>query len=78
VHFKNAIWEKSGLQEDGTVIWKAKGAPVNEGIINWPDYIAQLKIAGYKGFLSNETEVLANQSMEERLKKPIDYLRRFC
>lgn len=77
VHFKNAAWQKTGVQDDGTVTWKAKVVPLNEGIINWPDYIAQLKLVGYGGYLSNEGEVVAGQSVEDRLR-PVDYLKQFC
>jgi len=77
VHFKNALWERTGAREDGTATWKARVAPINEGIIDWPDTIAQLKFAGYDGYLSNEGEVIAGQSLEDRLK-PIEYLRTFC
>lgn len=77
VHFKNAVWERTGTDEHGTAIWKARVAPINEGIIHWPDYIAQLEFAGYEGYLSNEGEVIAGQPVEERLK-PIEYLRPFC
>jgi sugar phosphate isomerase/epimerase len=77
VHFKNALWERTGAREDGTAVWKAKGTALPDGIIDWQDYIAQLKHAGYDGFLSNEGEVLTGQSLEQRLKPPIDYLRKF-
>lgn len=76
VHFKNLIWEKTGIRDDGTFIWKPRSVPLNEGIIDWKDYIEQLKSAGYKGFLSNEDMDTASGSIEQRLKQ-IDYLKQF-
>ncbi|MGC9065601.1 MAG: sugar phosphate isomerase/epimerase family protein [Candidatus Ratteibacteria bacterium] len=76
VHFKNMIWEKKGVREDGTVEWKPKSVPLNEGIIDWKDYIDQLKNCGYKGFLSNEDMDTASGSIEQRLSQ-INYLKQF-
>ncbi|MCM8788398.1 MAG: sugar phosphate isomerase/epimerase [Candidatus Omnitrophica bacterium] len=75
VHFKNLIWKKNLVRKDGTVEWKPKSVPVNEGIIDWKDYIEQLKKAGYNGFLSNE-DMDATRDIEQRLKQ-IDYLKQF-
>lgn len=76
VHFKNLIWEKQGTRDDGTVEWKPKSVPLNEGIIDWKDYITQLKTAGYKGFLSNEDMDTSTGPVEQRLKQ-INYLKQF-
>jgi len=75
VHFKNLIWENAGKREDGTTVWKPKSVPVNEGIIDWRDYITQLKALNYNGFLSNE-DMDVSRPIEERLKQ-IDYLKQF-
>ncbi|MCM8805370.1 MAG: sugar phosphate isomerase/epimerase [Candidatus Omnitrophica bacterium] len=75
VHFKNLIWENAGKREDGTTVWKPKSVPVNEGIIDWRDYLTQLKALNYNGFLSNE-DMDVSRPIEERLKQ-IDYLKQF-
>jgi len=75
VHFKNLIWENAGKREDGTTVWKPKSVPVNEGIIDWRDYITQLKALNYNGFLSNE-DMDVSRPIEERLKQ-IAYLKQF-
>ncbi|MCM8821679.1 MAG: sugar phosphate isomerase/epimerase [Candidatus Omnitrophica bacterium] len=74
-HFKNLIWEKGSVRKDNTIEWKPKSVPVNEGIIDWKDYIEQLKKAGYNGFLSNE-DMDTTRDIEQRLKQ-IDYLKQF-
>ena len=76
VHFKNLIWEKTEKRVDGTVVWKPKSVPVNEGIIDWRDYIEQLKSVGYNGFISNEDMDTASGPVEQRLKQ-IEYLKQF-
>lgn len=76
VHFKNLIWEKTSTREDGTEVWKPKSVPLNEGIIDWKDYIEQLKNCGYNGYLSNEDMDTTTGPVEQRLKQ-IDYLKQF-
>jgi len=54
VHVKNTRWVTTGTDENGTVHWQAEATPVNEGMADWGQIIADLQHVGYDGFLSFE------------------------
>ncbi|MFB0545645.1 MAG: sugar phosphate isomerase/epimerase family protein, partial [Anaerolineae bacterium] len=75
VHVKNAAWEPAGQEEDGTQRWEAREAPLWKGLVNWRQVLAELRIAGYEGYLSLEDFSIA-QPTREKLAADLAYLKR--
>ena len=70
VHVKN-IKFISEKQDDGSIQWRSVSCPVNEGIVNWPAVIAELKKVDYHGWLfledfSTEKPLLEKLTMDFR------------
>lgn len=87
VHMKNAIWKRtetslpsilaanaSDQREPHAPIWKAAWSPISEGIVHWPQVIADLKATGYDGWLSFE-DFSASASSDKLLQDNIAYIR---
>lgn len=54
VHVKNAGWALTGEEQDGIKLWKSEWTPIDEGIVNWKQLLADLKAVGYDGYLGIE------------------------
>lgn len=54
VHVKNARWALTGEEQDGIKLWKSDWSPIDEGIVNWKQLLADLKAVGYDGYLGIE------------------------
>jgi sugar phosphate isomerase/epimerase len=68
VHVKNAKWICEGDDANGCKRWSVQPCHLEEGVVNWPETIAQLKARGFKGWLIEEGFV-ANCDTFTRLKK---------
>lgn len=73
VHVKNAVYEPVGYQA-GQILWATRAAPVNRGIANWPEIMADLKRMGYEGWLFFE-DFSTDQPTEKRLRQNLDWFR---
>ncbi|MHB0939394.1 MAG: sugar phosphate isomerase/epimerase family protein [Armatimonadota bacterium] len=62
---------KDGYTDPG----KWREAPLGQGDVNWPNYIARLKAAGYHGAFTIEREV--GEDPIGDIQKAIDFLRQF-
>ncbi|MNZ63054.1 hypothetical protein D3C78_811920 [compost metagenome] len=82
VHVKNAIWsrtdapvpqaERSETQHEP--LWKAAWSPVSEGVVHWPQVIADLRSIGYDGWLSFE-DFSGSAPTETLLRDNMAYIR---
>jgi len=69
VHVKNAGW----FQDDGA--WKWRWVPLEQGIVDWPQVIADLKAVGYDGYLSCED--FCELPVEDKLTRNAQMLRQW-
>ncbi|WP_324715850.1 sugar phosphate isomerase/epimerase family protein [Carboxydochorda subterranea] len=67
VHVKNAAWLRG---PDGR--WRCESAPLAQGQVEWPAVAAELRRAGYDGWLSLED--FSGQPVEDRLRSGIAFL----
>jgi sugar phosphate isomerase/epimerase len=74
VHAKNARWEVSGGEEDGTVVWQPTWGLMQTGYVHWKDVLVALKRVGYDDWVSNEN-FATGLTTEEKLKSDVAYLR---
>ncbi|MDC3416035.1 sugar phosphate isomerase/epimerase family protein [Aquibacillus salsiterrae] len=54
VHIKNAIWQVTKENEDGTTDWEVKWAPIEKGAVDWRQVFQDLKAVGYDGYVGME------------------------
>ncbi len=76
VHVKNRAYQPL-LIENATMRWQCNNVQLQYGAVNWPAVIAELKTAGYNGWLMME-DFSTVQPVYDRLKNNIDYLRNVC
>lgn len=69
VHVKNAIWEK-----DASGGWKARWWKAEEGIVDWPKVLRDLKTVGYDGTIGFE-DFSGTYPTREALRRNIDYIK---
>ncbi|NIK76321.1 sugar phosphate isomerase/epimerase [Paenibacillus castaneae] len=87
VHVKNAIWKRTaaslpdketassdGQSKPHAPLWQAAWSPISEGIVHWPQVIADLKAVGYDGWLSFE-DFSASAPSDTLLRENIAYIR---
>jgi len=74
VHVKNAQYIVDKESEDQKT-WKATWAPVHQGVVDWKKVVAELKRAGYDGWLMLE-DFSTVMPLEERLRFNHDWFRR--
>jgi len=61
VHVKNSAWQKG---ENG---WQPGWAPLDDGIVHWPDVLKALKAVGYDRWLSIEDFYDYGTTLEEKI-----------
>jgi sugar phosphate isomerase/epimerase len=69
VHIKNQRHVVVG-REDGRALWKVEFCPLEEGFVDWPAVIAELRRIGYEGWLMFEdfsTAVPIDARLEQNL-----------
>ncbi|MBD2867794.1 sugar phosphate isomerase/epimerase family protein [Paenibacillus arenilitoris] len=82
VHIKNAAWVRTDAPQPAAgeesaphgPLWKASWSPVAEGVVHWPQVIADLKAIGYDGWLSFE-DFSGSAPSEALLRDNIAYIR---
>lgn len=67
VHVKNAGW----FRQDGA--WKFQWVPLEQGIVDWQQVVADLKAVGYDGYLSSED--FCDLPVEDKLARNAQMLR---
>ncbi|MGH7142599.1 MAG: sugar phosphate isomerase/epimerase family protein [Planctomycetota bacterium] len=67
VHVKNTRWVAGELTPQGTRKWKAEGADLEDGIVDWAELVGWLKDHKFSGWLVEEGHT-ANRSSHLRLK----------
>lgn len=70
VHLKNAAF----TCPEGGGIWKARWSPMEDGVVDFPKFIAALKDAGYDGWMSMEDFSKA-RPCRETLRYNIKYIK---
>lgn len=74
VHAKNARWVATDQVVAGQRIWKTEPAPLREGIVNWPEVVKALKVAGYDGWIFFE-DFSSQAPLRERLQDNLGWFR---
>ncbi len=74
VHVKNYQWQPAGEDEQGTLHWQPRPAPLARGMVDWGQVIEDLKAVGYTGWLSVE-DFDSSASTEDKLRADIAYLK---
>ncbi len=75
VHMRNCKWVRQGYDAYGCRKWGLKYCHADEGVVNWPEIIKQLKIVGYDGWLVDEPYAYGSDTYT-RLRRTHNYLRR--
>jgi len=70
VHIKNAAYTRP----EGGGVWKARSAPLEDGVVDFPRLIASLRAHGYDGWLSIE-DFSSVRPSREALRHNIAFLR---
>jgi sugar phosphate isomerase/epimerase len=76
VHAKNSAWRQEGRRADGSLAWHAEWAPLDAGIVDFPQLFTALRQVGYVGWLSVEDFTTA-RPLAERVRENLRYLRAF-
>lgn len=74
VHIKNTQWQPVGKRPTGEVEWRASAAALDEGIIDFRQFMADLRAVGYDGWCSFE-DFSESASTREKLARNIAYIR---
>lgn len=73
VHFKNSIFRKTGEGE-----WKWELSTLEEGLVDWGEFISALKDTGFQGYLCNEYRGdMKSVPMDFYLVDELNYLKKF-
>ncbi len=74
VHVKNMRFDRV-QKSDGRIVYEPVSAPVDAGVVDWPQVVKELKAAGYNGwfFLEDFCEELP---MEKRVKHNVEFFRK--
>ncbi len=62
---KNAAWHKKGRDEHGQERWATLKCPLADGIAPIPDYLATLRLAGYRGLFTLHSEYKDRNSWKQ-------------
>jgi sugar phosphate isomerase/epimerase len=73
IHAKNMKFVQKETV-NGQVTWQAVPVPVREGMVNWPEVIAALKKAGYRGWIHFE-DFSTEHPLQERLRDNLMWFR---
>lgn len=74
VHIKNAVWQRTGEDEDGAAQWKWSWATLRQGMGDVKAYLRALKAVGYGGWVALE-EFTTELPLAERLADDLAFLR---
>jgi sugar phosphate isomerase/epimerase len=74
VHAKNYRWVVAGTDDKGTVQWQPEAVPMEQGLANWGQVIADLKAIGYDGYISFED--FSNLPTKDKLARNAAYMRK--
>ena len=74
VHLKNTRWDTVGTRATGEAEWKASAAAIDQGIIDFRQFMADLRAVGYDGWCSFE-DFSESGTTEEKLRRDIAYMR---
>ncbi len=74
VHVKNALWEKAGVLDNGSQIWKPIWTPLKKGCANLTKLIATLREMGYNGYISIE-DFSNEEDTVSKLRNNLAYLK---
>jgi len=75
VHLKNARWETAGDRPDGSVIWRAVSAPLDQGVVDVAALFRALREVGYEGWISTE-DFSTEHGTLEKLRRNREFIRR--
>ena len=75
VHVENIKWTEQEKRPDGTGVFKPEMAKLNEGFLDIKQFFDELKLAGYKGWLSVE-DFTVKDDKKGCLKEDIDYIQK--
>jgi sugar phosphate isomerase/epimerase len=74
VHLKSSQWTPVGTRPTGETEWKASAAPLDKGIIDFRQFMADLRAVGYDGWCSFE-DFSDSGSTQEKLARNLAYIR---
>lgn len=75
VHVKNGFWEVKKEHEDGRVEWGVQMAPVEKGMVDWKQVLADLKAVGYDGTIGME-DFSGVYGTKEAMQHNIDWVKK--
>lgn len=75
VHVKNAHWEISQKHDDGTVDWAVDWSPIEKGVVDWKQVIADLKAVGYDQTIGME-DFSGVYNTKEAMQHNIDWVKK--
>ena len=74
VHIKNSQWIPTGTRPTGETEWQASAAALDKGIVDFRQFMADLRAVGYEGWCSFE-DFSAFDSTRGKLSRDIAYMR---
>jgi len=74
VHIKNSLWRAVGARPTGETEWQAAAAALDKGIIDFCQFLADLRAVGYDGWLSFEDFSDSGATLD-KLQRNIAYIK---
>lgn len=74
VHVKNALWQETGTQEDGTVDHAAAMVTLRKGQVDLRTYLAEITATGYDGWITCE-DFSTDLPLEQRCADNLAYIK---